>query len=85
MNTTQPVEVDQVGPAAARVYRLGTEDDVELAITRLGSEAEENTGEPVILVHHTNEPSQVECCLGRHCPWLARFSTNEPSQRTFPG
>lgn len=53
MNTTQPFEVDQVGPAAARVYRLGTEDDVELAITRLGSEAEENTGEPVILVHGT--------------------------------
>jgi hypothetical protein len=55
MNTTQPFEVDQVGPAPARVYRLETEDDVELAITRLGSEAEaeENTGEPVILVHGT--------------------------------
>ena len=77
MNTTQPFEVDQVGPAPARVYRLETEDDVELAITRLGSEAEaeaeENTGEPVILVH------------GTFCQRSFWVSDKGPHERTFPG
>lgn len=42
-------EDDQIGPEAARVYRIRTDDDVEIAVTRLGTGA----GEPVVLVHGT--------------------------------
>ena len=45
------VDEDWIGPERARVYRIKTEDDVEIAVTRLG----EGTpiGEPVVLVHGT--------------------------------
>ena len=56
-NMTQPFERDQIGPLAARVYRVTTEDQVEIAVTRLGSgrdsDQERGTGGPVILVHGT--------------------------------
>lgn len=42
---------DQIGPEAARVYRVHTNDDVEIAVTRLGQGA--STVEPVVLVHGT--------------------------------
>lgn len=45
------VESDRIGPETARVYRVQTEDEVELAVTRLGSGAA--TGAPVVLVHGT--------------------------------
>ena len=45
------VENDRIGPEAARLYRVQTEDGVELAVTRLGATA--SPGEPVILVHGT--------------------------------
>lgn len=45
------VERDQIGPEPARIYRVTTEDDVEIAVTRLGSGA--SIGAPVILVHGT--------------------------------
>jgi pimeloyl-ACP methyl ester carboxylesterase len=50
---TEHLEKDQIGPLAARVYRITTDDDVEIAVTRLGSEDDGRTGEPVILVHGT--------------------------------
>jgi pimeloyl-ACP methyl ester carboxylesterase len=45
------VEEDRIGPERARVYRIKTQDGVEIAVTRLG----EGTpiGEPVVLVHGT--------------------------------
>jgi pimeloyl-ACP methyl ester carboxylesterase len=46
-----PVESDRIGPEAARLYRVQTDDGVELAVTRLGASA--SPGEPVILVHGT--------------------------------
>jgi pimeloyl-ACP methyl ester carboxylesterase len=50
---TEHLENDQIGPLAARVYRITTDDDVEIAVTRLGSDDDGRTGEPVILVHGT--------------------------------
>jgi len=41
----QPFESDRIGPLAARVYRLKAADDVELAVTRLGSGSDDPTGE----------------------------------------
>jgi pimeloyl-ACP methyl ester carboxylesterase len=52
-NIMEPFERGRIGPLDVRVYRITTEDDVELAVTRLGSDAEGPTGEPVILVHGT--------------------------------
>jgi pimeloyl-ACP methyl ester carboxylesterase len=49
----EPFERDQIGPLAARIYRVTAEDDVEIAVTRLGSGDEHGTGEPAILVHGT--------------------------------
>ena len=46
-------EPDRIGPVRASVYRARTADDVELAITRLGSEGEAECGPPVILIHGT--------------------------------
>ena len=42
---------DSIGPEVATVYRVRTEDDVEIAVTRLGDGSAR--GEPVILVHGT--------------------------------
>ena len=47
---------DRIGPELARVYRVRTDDDVEIAVTRLGdveSADEPIAGQPVILVHGT--------------------------------
>ena len=44
-------EPDRIGPEAVRVYRVRTDDDVEIAVTRLGDA--EPLGDPVILVHGT--------------------------------
>ena len=41
----QPFESDRFGPLAARVYRVKTADDVELAVTRLGNGSDDPTGE----------------------------------------
>jgi pimeloyl-ACP methyl ester carboxylesterase len=49
----EPFERDQIGPLAARVYRITAEDSVEIAVTRLASDDDRRTGEPVILVHGT--------------------------------
>ena len=46
-------ETDQIGSLPARVYRTTTEDDVEIAVTRLGSDSDGQAREPVILVHGT--------------------------------
>lgn len=46
-------EKDEIGPPAARVYRLSTKDGVELAVTRLWSEEGASRGDPVVLVHGT--------------------------------
>lgn len=43
------LEADRIGPVDARVYRIRTDDDVELAVTRLGAP----DGVPVVLVHGT--------------------------------
>jgi pimeloyl-ACP methyl ester carboxylesterase len=45
------VENDRIGPEAAHLHRVQTEDGVELAVTRLGATA--SPGEPVVLVHGT--------------------------------
>lgn len=52
---TQPFERDEIGPLPARLYRVNTDDDVELAVTRLGSAGvgAPQTSTPVILVHGT--------------------------------
>jgi len=59
----QPFESDRIGQLAARVYRVKTDDDVEIAVTRLGSgsgsgsgsggDSDFGTAGPVILVHGT--------------------------------
>ncbi|MGB9340223.1 MAG: alpha/beta fold hydrolase, partial [Polyangiales bacterium] len=40
----QPFESDRIGPLAARVYRVKTEDGVEIAVTRLGSGSGSGSG-----------------------------------------
>lgn len=50
---TQRFEREQIGPLTARVYRVMTEDEVEIAVTRLGSGSDRGTREPVVLVHGT--------------------------------
>ena len=47
----QPFESDRIGPLAARVYRVKTADDVELAVTRLGNGSDDPTGEDENLNH----------------------------------
>jgi len=44
---------DRIGPLGARVYRIKTEDDVEIAITRLLGDSDHGAREPVVLVHGT--------------------------------
>ena len=44
-------EQDSIGPERALVYRIKTEDDVEIAVTRLGDGS--FAGAPVVLVHGT--------------------------------
>lgn len=44
-------EPNQIGSEVARVYRVRTDDDVEVAVTRLGEGP--TIGEPVVLVHGT--------------------------------
>lgn len=49
---SQP-EHDRIGPVDARVYRTRTDDDVEIAVTRLGVGAPTPTEPPVVLLHGT--------------------------------
>jgi pimeloyl-ACP methyl ester carboxylesterase len=44
-------ERESIGPEPARIYRVRTNDEVEIAVTRLGES--DCLGEPVILVHGT--------------------------------
>ena len=50
---TQPFTPDQIGPLFTRLYRVTTEDDVEIAVTRLGNERSNRSSDPVVLVHGT--------------------------------
>ena len=47
----QPFESDRIGPLAARVYRVKTADDVELAVTRLVNGSDDPTGAGEDLKH----------------------------------
>lgn len=47
------IETDRIGPLAARVYRIRTEDEVELAVTRLGAGDPRSGAVSVVLVHGT--------------------------------
>lgn len=44
---------DRIGPIDARIYRIQTEDEVELAVTRLAPAGGADPGPPVVLVHGT--------------------------------
>ncbi len=46
-------QTDSIGPVPARVYRVRTADDVELAVTRLESGAAGERAAPVVLIHGT--------------------------------
>ncbi len=49
---TAPAQ-DRIGPVEATVFRVRTEDDVELAVTRLSPATAGDPGPPVVLVHGT--------------------------------
>ena len=52
-STMAKFQKDRIGPLSARVYRIKTEDDVEIAITRLLGDSDDGAREPVVLVHGT--------------------------------
>lgn len=47
------LEGDRIGSVPARVYRTRTDDDVEIAVTRLSAEDANEPGEAVVLLHGT--------------------------------
>jgi hypothetical protein len=46
-STMAKVQKDRIGPLSAWVYRIKTEDDVEIAITRLLGDSDDGAREPV--------------------------------------
>ena len=46
-STMAKVQKDRIGPMSAWVYRIKTEDDVEIAITRLLGDSDDGAREPV--------------------------------------